>query len=289
MESVTRDSGAVQDMEPVSKTAQWTAAARALESERPDRVFDDPYARQVAGDTGFELLERYRGSAVVPFVLVRTKYLDDAIVEVVRDQGIRQVVMVAAGMDMRPVRLTWPDGVTIYELDRPALLETKAALLGEELAGGTSGCARRAVPVDLAGAWQDSLREAGFDPELRTLWVAEGLFFFLPEDVVRTLLDTLRGLCPAGSILAGDMTSRSTLTNPLARGFMRVLEEDGNPWLFGTDEPEEFLASCGWAVRDLRQPGEDGAAFDRWPHPVPPRSRAGVPRSFLFTAEVTPA
>lgn len=280
---------AEQDMEPVSRTAQWTAAARALESEREDRIFDDPLARAVAGDTGFTLLERYRGSAVAPFVLVRTRYMDEAITRTVEDRGIRQVVSVAAGMDMRAVRLPWPDGVTLYELDRPALLDTKAALLAEHGVSTEAGPVRTAVPVDLAGEWQDDLRAAGFDPRQRTLWVAEGLFFFLPEEVVRGLLGTLRDLSAPGSVLIGDMTSRSTLTNPLAKGFMKILAEDGNPWLFGTDEPEEFLPACGWVVQDLKQPGEEGADFGRWPHPVPPRSLSGAPRSFLFTAEVKPA
>ncbi|MFE0192049.1 class I SAM-dependent methyltransferase [Streptomyces sp. NPDC058989] len=280
-----------QVMEPVSKTAQWTAAARAVESERPDRIFDDPYARLVAGETGFELLERYAGSAVVPFVLVRTRYMDDAIVRTVKERGIRQVVLVAAGMDMRAVRLTWPEGVTLYQLDRPALLETKAALLAENPPRQAAGAVSEShsVPVDLAAGWQDELHAAGFDPGQPTLWVAEGLFFFLPEDVVRDLLGSLRGLSAPGSVLIGDMTSRATLHNPLAKGFMRVLMEDGNPWLFGTDEPEEFLESCGWATEQLLQPGEEGAHFDRWPHPVPPRSMPNVPRSFLFTAGVKPA
>ncbi|MCQ4041492.1 class I SAM-dependent methyltransferase [Streptantibioticus rubrisoli] len=279
-----------QTMEPVSRTAQWTAAARALESERADRIFDDPYARTVAGDTGFDLLERYRGSAVVPFVLVRTRYMDDAVTATVRERGIRQVVLVAAGMDMRAVRLSWPPGVTLYEMDRPALLDAKAALLADHPSAPTAvgHCDRRTVPVDLAAGWQDQLLAEGFVPGQPTLWVAEGLFFFLPEDVVRRLLTGLRELSAPGSVLIGDMTSRATLTNPLARGFLRVLEDDGNPWLFGTDGPEEFLSSCGWAVNDLKQPGEDGADFGRWPHPVQPRSVPNVPRSFLFTAEVVP-
>ncbi|MEU3710009.1 SAM-dependent methyltransferase [Streptomyces catenulae] len=280
---------AEMQMEPVSRTAQWTAAARALESERPDRIFDDPLARAVAGDTGFALLERYRGSAVAPFVLVRTRYLDDALVRAVRDRGLRQVVSVAAGMDMRSARLTWPDGVTLYELDRPALLDAKAELLAEHGVDTSGGPHRRAVAVDLAEQWQDDLHAAGFDPRQPTLWVAEGLFFFLPEDVVRRLLGTLRELSAPGSVLLGDMTSRTTLTNPLARGFLNILAEDGNPWLFGTDTPEEFLPDCGWSVTDLKQPGEDGADFGRWPHPVPPRTMTGVPRSFLFTAEVRTA
>ncbi|MFC5719473.1 class I SAM-dependent methyltransferase [Streptomyces gamaensis] len=273
-------------MEAVSRTAQWTAAARALESERDDRIFDDPYARTVAAGTGFALLERYAGAGTVPFLAIRTKYLDDAVVRTVTERGIRQVVFLAAGMDTRFHRLPWPDGVTVYELDRPALLDAKAAMLAGE--PEPAGRERRTVAVDLTGDWTGPLKEAGWHAEEPVLWVVEGLLFFLPEQAVRTLLGTLAAHSAPGSVLAGDVISRAALLNPLSRPFLAALREDGNPWLFGTEEPEQLLTDCGWAVREVRQPGEEGADFGRWPYPVVARDVPGVPRSFLFTCD-TPA
>ncbi|MEV7375722.1 SAM-dependent methyltransferase [Streptomyces sp. NPDC090301] len=271
-------------MEAVSRTAQWTAAARALETEREDRLFADPYARTVADQIGFELLERYAGGGTVPFLAIRTTYLDRAIVRAVEERGIRQVVFLAAGMDTRFFRLPWPDGVTVYELDRPALLEAKAEMLAKE--PKPAGRDRIAVPVDLTQDWTGPLKEAGWKSEEPVLWVVEGLLFFLPEQAVRTLISTLSAHAAPGSVLLGDVISRAALENPLARGFMKALDEDGNPWLFGTEEPEVLLADCGWAVREVRQPGEAGADFGRWPYPVPDRSVPRVPRSFLFTCDL---
>ncbi|MFF9067930.1 class I SAM-dependent methyltransferase [Streptomyces sp. NPDC014891] len=271
-------------MEAVSRTAQWTAAARALETEREDRLFADPYARTVADEIGFELLERYAGGGTVPFLAIRTTYLDRAIVDTVRERGIRQVVFLAAGMDTRFFRLPWPDGVTVYELDRPALLEAKAEMLARE--PRPAGRDRVTVPVDLTQDWTGPLKEAGWKSEEPVLWVVEGLLFFLPEQAVRTLISTLSAHAAPGSVLLGDVISQAALDNPLARGFMKALDEDGNPWLFGTEEPEQLLADCGWAVREVRQPGEDGADFGRWPYPVPARSVPRVPRSFLFTCDL---
>ncbi|MFF3839926.1 class I SAM-dependent methyltransferase [Streptomyces sp. NPDC001930] len=271
-------------MEAVSRTAQWTAAARALETEREDRLFADPYARTVADQIGFELLERYAGGGTVPFLAIRTTYLDRAIVRAVEERGIRQVVFLAAGMDTRFFRLPWPDGVTVYELDRPALLEAKAEMLAKE--PKPAGRDRITVPVDLTQDWTGPLKEAGWKSEEPVLWVVEGLLFFLPEQAVRTLMSTLSAHAAPGSVLLGDVISKAALDNPLARGFMKALDEDGNPWLFGTEEPEALLADCGWAVREVRQPGEDGADFGRWPYPVPARSVPRVPRSFLFTCDV---
>ncbi|MDH6139990.1 MULTISPECIES: class I SAM-dependent methyltransferase [Kitasatospora] len=272
-------------MEAVSKTAQWTAAARALESERADALFVDPYARTVAADTGFKLLDRYAGAGTVEFLAVRTTYLDRAIAAAVAGEGIRQVVFVAAGMDTRPFRLDcWADGTTVFELDRPALLAAKEELL--DGAQPPAGITRHPVAVDLAGEWADSLRQAGFQADRPTLWVIEGLTFFLPEDAVRRLLTGVRSLSAPGTVLLGDFASHASLVNPLARPFLNALAEDGAAWLFGTDTPEQFLAECGWQAREVRQPGEDGATFGRWPFPVPPREFRGAPRSFLYTADL---
>ncbi len=271
-------------MEAVSTTAQWTAAARALESERPDHIFDDPWARTVAADTGFPLLERYAGAGTGPFVVVRTKFMDEAIGEAVTVRGLRQVAMIAAGMDTRAARLSWPDGTVLYELDRPALLDAKRELLAQH--GFVPRCERRTVGVDLATDWLQAAEAAGLDTDRPTLWVAEGLFFFLPEPVVVNLLTTLRKASTPGSLLIGDFVSASALTNPLAQGFLKMLAEDGSAWQFGTDEPEAFLEKTGWRAVTVKQPGEEGANFDRWPYPVPPREMLAAPRSFLFCAEV---
>lgn len=271
-------------MEAVSRTAQWTAAARALETEREDRLFADPYARTVADEIGFELLERYAGAGTVPFLAIRTTYLDRAIVKAVEERGIRQVVFLAAGMDTRFFRLPWPDGVTVYELDRPALLEAKAKMLADEPL--PAGRTRITVPVDLTQDWTGPLKEAGWKSDEPVLWVVEGLLFFLPEPAVRTLISTLSAHAAPGSVLLGDVISRAALENPLSRPFLNALREDGNPWLFGTEEPEALLAACGWDVTEVKQPGEDGADFDRWPYPVPPRNVPRVPRSFLFTCDL---
>lgn len=271
-------------MEAVSRTAQWTAAARALETERDDRLFADPYARTVADTIGFELLDRYAGAGTVPFLAIRTTYLDRAIGRAVEDQSIRQVVFLAAGMDTRFYRLPWPAGVTVYELDRPALLEAKADMLADEPTPADRE--RHTVAVDLTQDWTGPLKEAGWRSDEATLWVVEGLLFFLPEHAVRALITTLSAHSAPRSVLLGDVISRSALQNPLSRPFLKALEADGNPWLFGTEEPEQLLRDCGWSVREVKQPGEDGADFGRWSYPVPAREVPRVPRSFLFTCDL---
>ncbi|MGW2050987.1 class I SAM-dependent methyltransferase [Streptomyces sp. NPDC001858] len=266
-------------MEAVSFTAQWTAAARAIESERADGLFTDPYARALAGESGFRLLDRYASPVTVEYLALRTAYLDRQVLAAA-EQGIRQVVFVAAGMDTRPYRLSWPDGTTLYELDHAELLKAKEEVLAEH--APSPGTTRVTVPVDLAGSWEDALKDAGLDTASATLWVVEGLLYYLPEDAVRRLLQTAVRLSGPGSVLCGDLVSVAALENPVARPFLQALAEDGAPWLFGTDEPEELLAGCGWSVTEVIQPGEDGSG--RWPYLVLPRHVTAVPRNFLLTA-----
>ncbi|OAR22906.1 methyltransferase [Streptomyces sp. ERV7] len=267
-------------MEAVSYTAQWTAAARALETERDDALFSDPYARAVAGEAGFKLLERYASPVTVAYLALRTAYLDQVLLNSLEAHEIDQVVLVAAGMDTRPYRLSWGRKVSVFELDRSALLDVKSELLAD--AEPAEGLTRTTVGVDLAGSWQSALLDAGFSTEARTLWIVEGLLYYLEEGAVRGLLESLARLSGPGALVAGDLISTAALSNPVARPFIKALEEDGAPWLFGTDTPEDLLAECGWSVQEIKQPGEEGSG--RWPYLVLPRHVTDVPRNFLFTA-----
>ncbi|MFE2043154.1 class I SAM-dependent methyltransferase [Streptomyces sp. NPDC059477] len=271
-------------MEAVSYTAQWTAAARAVESERTEgAMFTDDLARPLAAPRGFELLDKYGGGGLLPYIAIRTKYLDDSIEAVLAEGDIRQVVFVAAGMDTRAHRLTWPEGTFVYEVDHAGLIEEKAARLNT--LGAQARVERRPVPADLAGDWLPLLAQAGHASDAPTLWVVEGLFFFLTEEQAKHVLHTLGRVSAPGSRLATDMVNKQMLRSPFNQTFLRALREDGTPWVFGTDEPEEFLSAGGWQSLEVKQPGDPGAGEHRWPYAVQPRDRRGVPRSWLIRAE----
>ncbi|MEV0280392.1 SAM-dependent methyltransferase [Streptomyces sp. NPDC050610] len=270
-------------MEAVSHTSQWTAAARALETERDDALFRDDLARPLASETGFDLLKKYGGGGLADFVSIRTKYLDDAIATHVRDGGIRQVVLIAAGMDARAFRLTWPTDAVVYEVDHSALFEVKERRLAE--VDAKPSVDRRVVGADLTKPWLSSLYEAGFDPEKPTLWVAEALLFFLTDDQVRSLLDLLAEGSAPGSHVALDVLSESLLKNIGTQLFLGALKADGIPWLFGTDDPEGYFALSGWQVNRLNEPGEEGIGKGRWPYEVFPREVPNIPRNWLLHAE----
>lgn len=272
-------------MDTVSYTAQWTAAIRATESGHGNNsLFQDPLANELAKPEGFKLLQKYRGGGVQEFVAIRTWYFDNAIKRAVQHVGFDQIVLVAAGMDTRAFRLNLKNAETVYEVDHQALLDEKRERLTKFKA--TPKVNRVEVAADLAGPWVHDLIGKGLDPKRKTLWVVEGLLFFLHQQEVETLLRTLAQTSAKGSRLITDMASKALLKSPMAFMFLAMLKADGIPWRFGTDAPREFLIATGWNAIDLKEPGETKAGELRWPYPTQDKSVKGVPRSWLIQADL---
>jgi methyltransferase (TIGR00027 family) len=137
--------------------------------------------------------------AMVGYMACRTAFFDQFFVDATR-AGIRQAVILAAGLDARSWRLPWPDGTTVYELDQPRVLEFKSSTLAEH--GAKPTCNRVAVPVDLRHDWPTALQQAGFDPSAPSAWSAEGLMPYLPAAAQELLFDRVHGLTVAGSRVA---------------------------------------------------------------------------------------
>jgi methyltransferase (TIGR00027 family) len=278
-------------MSPVGLTSRWVAANRAIETECPNPLFRDLHARALAGPEGFELLDRSKrhqpgvGAGAVPYLSIRTRFFDDTLLTIANVQGLRQIVLLAAGMDSRAFRLDlWPEGTTIYEIDRDDVLDYKERVLAGSSA--TPRCTRRVVRADLEGDWTTPLVQAGLKPDVPTAFLAEGLLMYLDGSAVRSLLGAIDGIAPAGSWLGVDVVGNVFLKSAEMQPFLKMLEEMGCPWRFGTDEPEELLAGYGWSARAFVA-GSPEANYNRWPYPAAPRSMPGIPRSYLVTARRT--
>jgi O-methyltransferase involved in polyketide biosynthesis len=290
-------------------TSRWAAAVRAYESQRPDALFNDPWAAALAGQEGAYWLQS-RGSSVAPMI-IRTCYFDDFLGRVIRltgcpeeggaprmrisraggplpeqppapEKGLRQVVILAAGLDTRAYRLTWPAGTCIYELDQPAVLLYKQHVLDD--AGARPTCPRRAVTADLAGDWQEALLAQGFNPACPSLWLAEGFTFYLPDEAIARILQGVSALAAPGSRLGFDCVNHATLTSPLTHAWIEMQAREGAPWLGGLDDPEGFLGGLGWTVA-LTQPGAEDANYGRWTLPVIPVKMPDMPHNWYVTAE----
>jgi methyltransferase (TIGR00027 family) len=218
--------------ESVGATALGVAAARASETESERPLFRDPFARvfvDAAGDGMWSMFDRSalaaeladaepevaaRMQELVDFFATRTAFIDDFFHRAA-DAGLRQVVILAAGLDARSWRLPWPHGTRVYELDQPKVLDFKTSTLREH---GAQPTARRIdVPIDLRQDWPTALRQAGFDPEAPTAWSAEGLLRYLPSQAQDLLFERIHGNSCVGSRIVFNAPSKDLDPARLAR------------------------------------------------------------------------
>ena len=213
----------------VGMTAVMVAAARAGETARADALINDPYARTLVAGAGTGVWESFLDADFAGnlaeanvdvddeviamfehmgnYQAVRTHFFDAFFAEAVA-AGIRQVVILASGLDSRAYRLDWPAGTTVYEIDQPKVLEYKATTLAEH--GVQPAAERREVPVDLRFDWPKALRETGFDDSQPTAWLAEGLLMYLPADAQDRLFELVTELSAPGSRVAVETAGTSS-------------------------------------------------------------------------------
>ena len=111
----------------------------------------------------------------------------------------------ASGLDARAYRLDWPTGTTVFEIDQPQVIELQTATLAGFGAEPTADL--RVVPIGLRHDWPTALRQASFDADQPTAWIAEGLLAFLPPEAQDRLLDNVTTLSAEGSRLAAESSS----------------------------------------------------------------------------------
>jgi methyltransferase (TIGR00027 family) len=201
----------------VGATAVMVALARATETASANPLIRDQFAEPLVSTPELEKVREQvaswwsgtdeaddpdgalRAQEMISYQAVRTHYFDSYFAGAVA-AGIRQAVIVAAGLDSRAYRLDWPAGTTVYEIDLPKVLEYKAQTLAGH--GATPTADRRPVPVDLRHDWPQALRNNGFDATQPTAWLAEGLLPFLPASAQEALFASIDALSGPGSRVA---------------------------------------------------------------------------------------
>jgi methyltransferase (TIGR00027 family) len=200
----------------VGSTALFVAAARALEAQKDEPLAVDPYAEvfcRAVGGVWADLLDGRApehplktefGQHFQNFQGARTRYFDNYF-RAAADAGVRQVVILAAGLDSRAYRLSWPDNTVVFELDQPQVLEFKRTVLAAH--GDAPTAQRQEVAVDLREDWPKALRDRGFEPAKPSAWIAEGLLIYLPADAEEQLFTGIDKLASSGSHLAVEDSS----------------------------------------------------------------------------------
>jgi methyltransferase (TIGR00027 family) len=250
-----------EQLHAVEKTALGVAMIRAWESRRADRLFDDRFAQAFVDAAPGELPDELtaRDPAEMPAVLqalgslgtlfylhvvVRTRFFDDYLTAAAT-AGCRQLVLVAAGLDVRAFRVPWPAHTRIFEIDFPGVLDYKAQVLAR--LGATPRCHRTAVPADLRTDWKAALAEAGLDREVPTTWLAEGLLVYLTAAEAGRLLAGVTAFSPPGSRIAFEHLPTGVTTLADRALALPTLRPYADLWKGGLgEETPHRLAGSGW-------------------------------------------
>jgi methyltransferase (TIGR00027 family) len=286
---------AIDPLEGLGLTAILVAAARATESSRPDRLFDDPLAEAfvaAASAASPKIALALKGSpdeavnqARRDSVAVRTRFCDDYLLMAAR-AGCRQIVLLAAGLDARAFRLPWPEGVRLWEIDMPDVFAFKERVIASR--GATPACERRIIAADLREDWPHELTGAGFDPAQPAAWLVEGLLMYLDERERDLLMNRVGSISSARSRIAMDhrggffapppVTSADDPTGEktAARFASLATAAASDPSL---TDPEAWFSGHGWRA-DVLNPAD---VFARYGRPVP--GAAGAARSWMAKAE----
>lgn len=246
-------------------TALAVAAARAVETSRPDALIQDPYAARfveearppvpmptTAAEAAADGAQEY-WLDTSSYIAIRTKAFDDFFQDAAA-AGVTQAVVLASGLDVRAFRLQWPAGTVVFEIDQPLVLDFKLRVLREQ--GVAASCEHRPVAVDLRNDWAAALEAAGFDRSRPTAWLAEGLLPYLPPEAEQELFQEIHRLSAPGSRFAVETFGNTWAAQgeEAAEGSVRSLGFDITG-LIHTDarpRPADRLEDLGWRTRSVR-------------------------------------
>jgi methyltransferase (TIGR00027 family) len=245
----------------VSDTARWVALYRAMESERPDALFRDPYARRLAGPAGEKILDSIpQGRRWAWPMIVRTAVMDEIILRQVSTEGVDAVLNLAAGLDVRPYRLDLPSSLRWIDVDLEGILSYKE----EALRGETPRCRVEFVRADLTnpGERRAVFLRVGASAQ-RVLVISEGLLVYLTAQDVTALAADLAAQ-PTFRWWLIDLASPALL-EWLKRSWGAQLRAGNAPMRFAPEEGTAFFAPAGWTEVEYRPMLDEAVRLRRAP------------------------
>ena len=232
-------------LQTISDTARWVAVYRAWETERPDAIFRDPYARQLAGQRGEEIVRtipRARGAGWA--MVVRTAVVDELLLDLIKHQSVDTVINLAAGLDARPWRLDLPATLRWVDIDLPGILEHKSETIGD----AAPRCRYESIHADLTDAeTRRTVLGRLADESARAVILSEGLLIYLTPVQVGNLS---RDLHAAEKFLwwITDLGSPRLLAI-MRRSWGKSANAANAPFQFAPAEGTQFFGKFGWHAK----------------------------------------
>ena len=259
-------------VESISDTAKWVAFFRAEESERPDAVFYDPFARKLAGEKGEQIANAATFSRNNSWSFVTRTFLFDYYVAQYVREGYDTVVNLAAGLDTRPYRMELPDTLKWIDIDLPAMIRYKNKMLQDE----KPTCQLRSVSIDLADrhARLALFEQLGAEVK-RALILTEGLLIYLTSDQVASLASDLSAQKNFRRWVF-DLQSPALLA--MAQENMgSILKGSGAKFQFAPEEGEEFFDAYGWHRMESKSLLPTALKLNRLPEELKSYAEMGEP------------
>ena len=241
-----------------SVTAQGIAAIRAIESSKPleQRICYDPLARQLVSPVFYLLTKlfagygRWRAPGTMEYIVARTRCIDDYL-QAYLDSGIEQLVILGAGLDSRAYRFKQLIGhVNMFEVDHPATQLEKRRILARIF--GEVPEYVSFVPLDFNEETLEKLYDFGYHKQRRTLYIWEGVTFYLAAEAVDTTLRFVVENSGQASSIIFDYVYSSALTATHKRGEITRMQRygriTGERLTFGIEQGKvvDFLCQRGY-------------------------------------------
>jgi methyltransferase (TIGR00027 family) len=258
----------------VGATATFVASGRAMATKDPRGLINDPFAEPLVRAVGLDFFTKMmdgeldtstidiaspaRRQAMIDGMAVRTKYFDDYFIDATNN-GVRQAVILASGLDARAYRLPWPAGTVVYELDQPQVIDFKTTTLAG--IGAEPLTTRRTIPIDLRQDWPAALKAAGLDLTTPIAWLAEGLLIYLPPDAQDRLFDNITELSVPGSRVATEFVPgiidfdadqvRETMASSFLRDHGIDVDMPSLVYAGQRNHVADYLRAKGWDVEGV--------------------------------------
>lgn len=232
-----------QQIRNISDTAQWVAIYRAVETERPDALFNDPFARKLAGERGQQIYDSAPKRSSPDWAFAMRTYLVDRYIQQEVDSGVDMVINLAAGLDTRPYRMKLPSTLQWIDVDLTEMIDYKQRML----AGEKPVCRLEHIRLDLAdiAARNKLFAQLGARAK-KAMIVTEGLIIYLTREQVEQLAEDLSKV-PTIRRWVTDLAN-PVILKMITKNMGQRLADAGAPLHFAPVEGPKFFESHGWRV-----------------------------------------